>query len=323
MIEKHTCKICSKKIEQLRRHLTMTHSIALFQYLEEYNCGEEYWLLQDKISVYQKKNSPWSIQFYLSRGLSKEQAELEIKTLLEKRKKVTTFPHTNQHWINKGFSIKEAEQKALDYKKSISTQKTLQELIVWHGERRAIEVWKTRNGKTTRENKRLNTLSETYNTDPKNSLLLRYFERVSPRCDGFICKYSFSDYKSYCRAVKIATYLSILAYRKLLDPSEEKLGRKHAKKGYCLDHKYSKYGGFINKIDPLIISSPQNLQILTLSENTSKGQYCSITKEEVLSYKTILDDETIIENNRNKINEILVKTDTGSRNTGVGLLTIL
>jgi hypothetical protein len=50
-----------------------------------------------------------------------------------------------------------------------------------------------------------------------------------------------------------------------------------------LDHKYSIYQGFIDKIDPKIIGSVCNLQILPFNENISKGCRCSITKEELIS----------------------------------------
>jgi len=49
-----------------------------------------------------------------------------------------------------------------------------------------------------------------------------------------------------------------------------------------LDHKYSIYEGFKNKINPKIIGCYKNLQILTKKENLKKGIECSITKEELI-----------------------------------------
>jgi len=49
-----------------------------------------------------------------------------------------------------------------------------------------------------------------------------------------------------------------------------------------LDHRYSVYEGFKNNINPKIIGSYKNLQILTKKENLKKGAKCSITKEELI-----------------------------------------
>ena len=53
--------------------------------------------------------------------------------------------------------------------------------------------------------------------------------------------------------------------------------------GYSLDHKYSIKQGFLDEISADIIGSHYNLEIITISENSSKGAKCSITKEELIS----------------------------------------
>lgn len=52
---------------------------------------------------------------------------------------------------------------------------------------------------------------------------------------------------------------------------------------YHLDHIYSIYEGFNNKIDPEIIGSIFNLQILPSKINIIKGKKCWITKEELIN----------------------------------------
>lgn len=56
-------------------------------------------------------------------------------------------------------------------------------------------------------------------------------------------------------------------------------------KNYHLDHKVSIIFGFINKIPEEILSSKENLQIITAEENMRKHGKCSITIEELLNVK--------------------------------------
>lgn len=52
---------------------------------------------------------------------------------------------------------------------------------------------------------------------------------------------------------------------------------------YHLDHKYSIKKGFLENISPEIIGSSINLEIISFSDNCSKGAKCSISKEDLLS----------------------------------------
>ena len=51
--------------------------------------------------------------------------------------------------------------------------------------------------------------------------------------------------------------------------------------GNSLDHMYSIKQGFLDNIDPEIIGSYHNLEIISSIENSSKGAKCSITKEDL------------------------------------------
>ena len=51
--------------------------------------------------------------------------------------------------------------------------------------------------------------------------------------------------------------------------------------GWSLDHKYSCAKGFSEGILPYYIGRLHNLEMLTISENSSKNKKCSITKEEL------------------------------------------
>ena len=74
----------------------------------------------------------------------------------------------------------------------------------------------------------------------------------------------------YNTIVDYFTNITYFKYRELIDPD-------HLRgKGHHLDHKYSKFMGFVNQVDPKIIASLDNLEILPEKENMSKGAKCSI-----------------------------------------------
>ncbi len=54
-------------------------------------------------------------------------------------------------------------------------------------------------------------------------------------------------------------------------------------KKWHVDHKYSIYNGWLDNIDPKIISSIWNLELITANDNYSKGINNSITKKQLLS----------------------------------------
>lgn len=66
------------------------------------------------------------------------------------------------------------------------------------------------------------------------------------------------------------------------DINPKGLKRKRGKGGWQLDHRYSIVQGFIDNIEPEIISSVYNLQMLTSQENNTKNHRCDISKEQLL-----------------------------------------
>jgi len=93
--------------------------------------------------------------------------------------------------------------------------------------------------------------------------------------------YEFNKYK------KCVAYISDKNYKKYRYIINSKnLERGHFK--YHIDHIYSIYDGFINKIDPKIIASPINLRMMKWSANISKNKrsHISIKKlnEEYLKF---------------------------------------
>lgn len=79
----------------------------------------------------------------------------------------------------------------------------------------------------------------------------------------------------YNKTVDQVTYWMYNTYIKLIDPMEIRGFN------FQLDHKVSKYFGFVNKIPPRIIGDFNNLEIIPRSNNASKQNKNSITVEEL------------------------------------------
>jgi hypothetical protein len=80
-----------------------------------------------------------------------------------------------------------------------------------------------------------------------------------------------------------AEYYKLVWYYTNIDLSlVDNIELRGIKNGFSLDHIYSIKQGFLDKIDPSIIGSKHNLRIITISENSSKGIKCDISKEELL-----------------------------------------
>jgi hypothetical protein len=85
----------------------------------------------------------------------------------------------------------------------------------------------------------------------------------------------FENYKKQVRALTAKTYR---VYKSVINPDN----LVNSRKKYHIDHKYSIHEGFKNNIDVKIISSKENLQMLSSLDNLCKSTTCSITLNELL-----------------------------------------
>lgn len=85
-----------------------------------------------------------------------------------------------------------------------------------------------------------------------------------------------SDRDVYYAAVYSHTEKSYATHKHLIDPNSLRSAEYH------LDHKYSIFHGFREGIDPEIIGSYHNLELLSGTANMSKGSACSITVEQLM-----------------------------------------
>lgn len=89
-----------------------------------------------------------------------------------------------------------------------------------------------------------------------------------------------SDYQKYRKGVKKLTEETYKKYKDIINPNNFKRVT-NGNIGHQLDHKYSIFEGFLDNVDPKIISSLHNLQMLEWSKNRKKGKDCSITLNEL------------------------------------------
>jgi len=85
------------------------------------------------------------------------------------------------------------------------------------------------------------------------------------------------EYRKYCEIVDKITRLSVKRYKPKNIEKRSKF--------YHLDHRISKHYGFINNIDPYIIGSIYNLEIIECSINCSKQHYYNTLNVEELVEK--------------------------------------
>ena len=85
-----------------------------------------------------------------------------------------------------------------------------------------------------------------------------------------------TDQQLYNRLVDNYTHKSYVENKLLLDPDNKR------SKEYHLDHKFSKIKGYMENIDPSIIGSVHNLELVSSYINLSKSGKCSITIDELM-----------------------------------------
>lgn len=87
----------------------------------------------------------------------------------------------------------------------------------------------------------------------------------------------------YYRYKTMVLHLTTKNRHRLLEGTDIKLGLAGEPNAYHIDHKYSIYSGWKNKVSPLIIANIENLQLLPWKENISKHTRSSIDLEQLLS----------------------------------------
>lgn len=263
----------------------MTHSIKLDDYLDTVEKRLLYEEIENSLRKTRSKNSPWSIQYYITRGFTMKEAEVELTKKRQNRKCPTFFPSQIEFYLEKGLPHDEAIQRVKEYKFKIGRVPNYDELIAKYGTDLGNQKWEQYQANLKlREDKFIKKFPSILDGKVIRSIRSMINKKVTDPYENFI---------SYSKVCRLLTSLSILVYGNRLDPTSKNLGRKYGKNGYAIDHKFSIYGGFYHKVDPFKIAAIDNLRLISITENSRKSQFCVIPLEEVLGYKTILDDEQL------------------------------
>jgi len=147
----------------------------------------------------------------------------------------------------------------------------------WISKNKDNDLWKS-NFKKTVEKRDKGIISETLKEAALEMKLngteqLRITKiRASKEASGLWCKRDDKPYfEQYLTIVNSLTEKNYRKYKNIINP--DNLNRTRAdidKNGFHLDHIISKKYGFDNGILPFVIASIKNLQMLTISENSTK-----------------------------------------------------
>lgn len=90
-------------------------------------------------------------------------------------------------------------------------------------------------------------------------------------------------WEAYESKVDRITRESWIYHQHLINPMGLTRGKE-----YELDHKFSKYQGFINNVPPEVIGHYTNLQLIPRHSNRKKYNKCSITLEELIQLRNVV-----------------------------------
>jgi len=249
----------------------MTHSLSLITYNNTYKNHAEYTKTEALLTESRKKNSPWSIAYYLHRGFSEASGKEQIEILRRNRSTPTTKPSDAEHWISKGYSPSDAITRAAQYLLDIGKVPTLESCINKFGESAGKKHWEQYQCNIGRRQQTEldNLLKDGHSINEARIVQSLKKGKLRKRIKAWE---SFDQYRS---AVNYITHLTLTGFNYKING----VGRQQNED---IDHQFSCYGGWVNKISPFVIASIYNLVWLDHSENVSKGQYCTISKELLL-----------------------------------------
>lgn len=211
--------------------------------------------------------------------------DVEINIKISKGMVEFSKLQTPEYWENRALVHKNTIENETDEHKKLKTIKKSETMKLVHSQR------------TEERKKEINTkISETIiNSEKAKSQRIRrakmgakalndYRESLTAeQLQEFNKKFGRKGISEYDKELFKEYYNLVWFYTKRnlkLVKNIELRGLKHC---YSLDHKFSTKQGFLDKIEPEVIGSFHNLEIITISENSSKGAKCSITKEKLLN----------------------------------------
>lgn len=195
-------------------------------------------------SLKQRKESE-IINKQLKFGLNYEEAE---QLFIQQR--IDSSPRRIEYWLNKGYNEEEAKDKVSEYQDNFSIEFIMNKYNISFEEACI---------------KQEGFIEKIINTLVENGNMIPLEER--PEYD----QYNFLVWKE--------TNKNYRYFYNFINP----LNLKRSSDSYHLDHKFSIFNGFKNKIDYKIIGSPYNLEMLPFHDNLCKSSKNSIEMNKLLT----------------------------------------
>lgn len=195
-------------------------------------------------------------EYWIKRGFTKDQASEQISKIGRERSinfidLMCKSPHKQttriEYWLSKGYSTEESKIKLKDRQSTFSYDKCIKKF----GEKEGYIIW------LERQNKWQKTLIQ-------NGYLKELTQEE---------KTKFDYYKKRVWSITKIQPIETL---------ENYSNRGKNKNDYHLDHIFSIYDGFLNKIQPEIIGSIINLRFIPAKQNLQKHKRSEIDKEFLL-----------------------------------------
>lgn len=183
-----------------------------------------------------------------------------------------------EYWTHCGYTLKDAKVKVCEYQ--ISTSGVHIEYYKQRGycDDEIDAILSQINAKKKNHIRNTKYLKEKY-PDSWEDIYLESSQKYRKRMEElgvWIEESIIDDFRKYKSLVNRYTNENLLFYGELIENLE--LRSKH----FHLDHKYSIKMGFVNDIDPKIIGSLVNIEIIPSILNCSKKEKCSVTKQQLI-----------------------------------------
>ena len=237
---------------------------------------------RELFAKFQKTSDSSSLEYHVRKYGETEGRELYNKSLQEASRRCIGY------WTKRGFTEEEAKKKVSEFQLStagvhgnIYKEQGLSESEI---DSKMKDIYKRRTARWCEHSYDYWMSHETDFNKVKIMIWIVKNQNIKNTCHEEV----FSNLDKYEKIYN--EYMDSLPerekYYKLVDfwtshNVEYVEGVENRSREYHIDHKYSKVAGWMNNVDPMIIGSHVNLEILSRSENCSKRGKCSITLDEL------------------------------------------
>lgn len=279
--------------------------------------SKKYWVSKgytEEEAMYQISiRRPNNVNYYIHKGHTLEEAEQLVKQRqksaakirndipIGERKKLS--PRCIEFYLRKGLSLEEAEAAREKFQTTFSKEICIEK----YGKEQGLKIWEDRqkkwqdtlSNKSDEEKDIINTKKVYWNFKTNDEIIdikNKITDTLNTYWDSASLERKTEHGKQISKALIKTGYATPIEERDAFEEYRNKVNSvtkrfdltllenfdKRGSLSYHLDHKYSVYEGFKNNISHEIVGHICNLEMLYYVENTSKGEKCSVTLEQLL-----------------------------------------